>query len=80
LVDDSDPEETRQAPEDRELSWACISSLPTKAVFYADQDLSEFGRTVCVPHKEIVTVAKELYYVTRALKNLRALKVPVPPP
>jgi hypothetical protein len=47
-------------------------------VFLSDADHTELARgVICRPQAEVTEIAKEIYYVTRALKKLRRI---TPPP
>jgi hypothetical protein len=47
-------------------------------VFLSDADHTDVLRgIVCAPQEQVTEVAKEIYYVTRALKKLRRI---TPPP
>jgi hypothetical protein len=41
--------------------------------------MSELGRTVCVPHKDITTIARDVYYGVKILKYLKDLSITPPP-
>lgn len=68
---DPDPQEARQAPENRELTWACVSSNPYQYAFYADRDVTHAPDTVCVRLDRLETTAKAAWYITRSLRELR---------
>jgi hypothetical protein len=41
--------------------------------------MSEFGRTVCVPHSEVTSIARDVYYGIKILKALRDIRITPPP-
>lgn len=76
MGDDPHPEAEGKAPANRELTWACVSTDPSRYVFYADADVSSFTEgVVCKRLDQVEMTAKTAFYVVKALKEL-GLAVP----
>jgi hypothetical protein len=71
-----DPEASGEAPQNRELAWACVSSDPLEANFFADRDLSRPGITVCRPLSELPGIIKGGYYIVKLLNELAKFGTP----
>ena len=72
MGDDSHPEAEGKAPENSALTWACISTDPSRYAFYADKDVTDFDQGVyCQRLDRIEITAKAAWYITRALRDLR---------
>ena len=50
-----------------------MSTDPSRYVFYADRDVSSFPETVCVRLDRLEMSAKAAWYITRSLRELRAI-------
>jgi hypothetical protein len=71
MGDDPDPETEGEAPENSELTWACVSSDVGHYAFYADRDVTDLPTTVCMRLDRLELSAKAAWYITRALRDLR---------